>query len=503
MSSENQNPRKWRYTWEAQSHLPLLKLFIFSPEINPITHCNHLNVDLIFEKSLITFTWKLHDSSNSISLLIPLPRVLVDLDSPLNFRPFEDHIQVQIPLLLPVDHPIVSSFISELNSSDQFSACNSSQSFLQPLSIDSDFKALSSKGDVHFYCRNCDYKLTKRSIRCLVDLPSVNWTDVADNWFGTCCCSFGGISEKLVAKYVKSYRCAEGTCLLTTASVILCKDDIAGFKSREVDLNNSGDNEGSIDIPCKPDNDSSPKHGSENIPTEKNSMSRESVEPDDDQRKSPSCPLPRVDSATDDEIAHSCCEHDALGSGQIINEPVALQADQKSFLNCYLGNAFLFRSDGLSKDIEWIDFACPQCSFTLGAYPCSDGSEPLDGGIRLLKCYISISPPSKSSDDLFSKYTLERMFTCQLLESAKDELSFRSVVKDLKTKSSLVHIVLLNPNSWCCSGYCSEDTVEPFVKINLHPVVKVLFSQCYDKPDSILRFARLCSKLSIELQPEL
>lgn len=137
MSSENQNPRKWRYTWEAQSHLPLLKLFIFSPEINPITHCNHLNVDLIFEKSLITFTWKLHDSSNSISLLIPLPRVLVDLDSPLNFRPFEDHIQVQIPLLLPVDHPIVSSFISELNSSDQFSASNSSQSFLQPLSIDS------------------------------------------------------------------------------------------------------------------------------------------------------------------------------------------------------------------------------------------------------------------------------------------------------------------------------------------------------------------------------
>lgn len=38
-----------------------------------------------------------------------------------------------------------------------------------------------------------------------MDLPSVNWTDVADNWFGTCCCSFGGISEKLVTRYVKSY----------------------------------------------------------------------------------------------------------------------------------------------------------------------------------------------------------------------------------------------------------------------------------------------------------
>ena len=74
------------------------------------------------------------------------------------------------------------------------------------------------------------------------------------------------------------------------------------------------------------------------------------------------------------------------------------------------------------------------------------------------------------------KYTLERMFTNQLLDSAKDELSFRTVVKDLKNKSPMLHIVLLNPNSWCCTGYCSEDSAQYFVKMNLHPVVKVLFS---------------------------
>ncbi|KAF5736002.1 hypothetical protein HS088_TW14G00134 [Tripterygium wilfordii] len=31
-------------------------------------------------------------------------------------------------------------------------------------------------------------------------MSSVDWHYVADNWFGGYCCSFGGISEKLVAR---------------------------------------------------------------------------------------------------------------------------------------------------------------------------------------------------------------------------------------------------------------------------------------------------------------
>ncbi|KAL1074155.1 hypothetical protein V6Z11_D11G270200 [Gossypium hirsutum] len=34
--------------------------------------------------------------------------------------------------------------------------------------------------------------------RNFVEMPSSDWREVADNWFGGCCCSFGGISEKLV-----------------------------------------------------------------------------------------------------------------------------------------------------------------------------------------------------------------------------------------------------------------------------------------------------------------
>lgn len=67
------------------------------------------------------------------------------------------------------------------------------------------------------------------------------------------------------------------------------------------------------------------------------------------------------------------------------------------------------------------------------------------------------------------------MFTSQLLESAKDELSFRSIVRNLQFKSAVLQIVLLNPNSWCCTGYCLLP-LESASKIVLHPTVKVLFT---------------------------
>lgn len=493
-----ENPRKWRYTWEAQSHLPILKLFLFTPNFNPSSSCNDLNVDLKFEKSLVQVTWK---DQNPVSLLVPLPRVLVDLESSVNFRASDDHIEVKIALLLPVDHPIVSSFVSELNSGDEIGDCFSYDGFIEPLSMDSDFKTLSSKGVVDFYCRSCAFKLTKRPIRCLVELPSINWTDVADNWFGACCCSFGEISEKLVNKYVESYRCAEGTFLLTTAAVILCQDDVAGL-----DQIRKGDDHGFTEVA----NDSESHTGidvcrtidstilrdsafvpSLNLEKESGLVNSESAGPGQLNREKPLSTILLLDSTKDASSEHHCCAHNTpeFGKKQDANGAVHLEAHQKSFLNCYLGNGFVFKSASLSKDIDWIDFACPQCSCILGAYPSGGGTEPLDGGIRLLKCYISLSPTSDSSNDLFRKYTLERMFTNQLLESAKDELSFRSVIKDLKNKFPMLHIVLLNPNSWCCTGYCSEDSAKYFVKMNLRPVVKVLFSHGHGTADSDLRMS--------------
>ncbi|KAI3767967.1 hypothetical protein L2E82_18396 [Cichorium intybus] len=77
------------------------------------------------------------------------------------------------------------------------------------------------------------------------------------------------------------------------------------------------------------------------------------------------------------------------------------------------------------------------------------------------------------------------MFTSQLLENAKDELSFRTV-RNLQTRSPMLQIVLINPNSWCSFGDCMDEMVQ-ISKINMYPMIKVLFSDCSNKTESQLR----------------
>ena len=48
--------------------------------------------------------------------------------------------------------------------------------------------------------------------------------DVADNWIGGCCTSFGGASEKLVSNYINAYGRLEGTSLLDATSISIETD---------------------------------------------------------------------------------------------------------------------------------------------------------------------------------------------------------------------------------------------------------------------------------------
>lgn len=115
-----------------------------------------------------------------------------------------------------------------------------------------------------------------------------------------------------------------------------------------------------------------------------------------------------------------------------------------------------------------------QAARLVGACPCFDDNVPLDGGVRLFKCYISTCLPPNQSDDVFKDYTLERMFACQLLGSAEDELSYRTIVRDIQDKSPKLQIILLNPNSWGCAGSC-HSIDEPAAKLVMYPTIKILF----------------------------
>ncbi|KAM3756735.1 hypothetical protein ACB098_02G134800 [Castanea mollissima] len=515
MSSAEENPRKWRFTWEAQSQIPILRLFLFDSHTKPSIQCQNLKVDLNLSQSLLQLSWF---DDRHVSLRVPIPRVLLDPESPLSFTAFDDHIQVKLVLLLPVDHPIVSSFDSVLNFSQGLE--NASFDASKPLEMDSDLKTLSSSEGVHFHCRSCSFKLTKTPLRNFVEMPSVNWREAADNWFGNCCCSFGGVSEKLVNGYANSYTYAKGMCHLSSTTVTLCKDDLmewkfpdqVGCQRYDPELDFNGDNvftEASLDsrsncgrvITCDEPSEEMPASDESKLMhfKDENFAAKfccEVTEEETNDDASFPLLLESVDSDLSKDVASApgCCVH---VESKVINhvdkdwkhqvsETTEIKANQKSFLNGFLGNIFMVRSFNYSVDVEWIEYVCPQCSSLLGAYPCGNGYAPVDFGVRLFKCYVSTCLPVSGSGDLFRKYTLERMFASQLLESAEDESTYRTVVRDVKTKSPLLQIVLLNPNSWSCTGFCvaaEGANTGPISKMDLCPVMKVLFSDCGKNTD--------------------
>lgn len=102
------SPRSWRFTWEAQSHIPTLKLCIFNPFIEFATQFSDLKVTLVMEQFLLLVSFRNREAETSFR--VPIPRILIDHESPVYSRTHNDHIEVKLVLLLPVDHPLVSEF---------------------------------------------------------------------------------------------------------------------------------------------------------------------------------------------------------------------------------------------------------------------------------------------------------------------------------------------------------------------------------------------------------
>uniref|UniRef100_A0A1D1Z0T0 Elongation factor Tu n=2 Tax=Anthurium amnicola TaxID=1678845 RepID=A0A1D1Z0T0_9ARAE len=331
-------------------------------------------------------------------------------------------------------------------------------------------------------------------------MPSANWREVADNWFGACCCSFGGASEKMVHEYVKAYSCSEVTCLLDGPSVTICKDDLDGSvfpecSGEQVDCSNMFDvvataREGNPNsrefVGYLPQNDwrlneiNGTVVAERKLDTNKSSdaligspvhrvFSKESVLCCVDQTSNL---LNHAHGRTPDVSDRFSRMLPSMGN-------LTSHTSQNWLCNGSLGNGFLIKTSNLSNDVQWVEFLCRQCSSLLGSYPVHGINGPIDGGIRLFKCYISTSMDVGGPHNVFRQHTMQRVFVNLLLESATDELSFCTIVRDLRTKFPMVQIILLNSKAWCAKGDCLEnDTSRCLFEVNLQPVVKVLFSDC-------------------------
>lgn len=244
-------------------------------------------------------------------------------------------------------------------------------------------------------------------------MPSVDWREVADNWFGACCCSFGGISEKLVVKFANSYTCRKGRCLLNSTTIILSKDDLVGCNFPEL--------EGYESYKAEQDSDGRVGFGglSLNLGSNHANSEKSRLTTNKDQQLVPKYDHEGTDNESDGnhlshlhlqsdisenvELAQGCCTHHVSqipSDDQKPNESLKILENQKCFLNGLLGNIFMLRASNLSHDVEWIEFSCPQCSSLLGAYPTSNGRAPLDGGVRIFKYCVSTSLPVAGSQDL-------------------------------------------------------------------------------------------------------
>ncbi|PKA56714.1 hypothetical protein AXF42_Ash012844 [Apostasia shenzhenica] len=509
---DSKSTRRWRFTWEALAHIPTLRLYLFNPELRDLSDkCHAIGASLSLHESLLLVSWSLDEDGSgggvAVALRVPIPRVLIDPGCPVDVRATGDHIEAKLALLLPVDHPVVTELCGVLYSDGDRRL---------PLSLGSDIEKLSSEG-VNIFCKSCSTKLTRQPIRNFVEMPSMNWREVADNWFGACCCSFGGASEKLVLKYLETFNCCKGTCLLDRASIIVHKDDIDGSLFQPDANGNSScssrhnswacdDSLGSANLgSCQSDtsslchelsldeylcnvthevdpsivaNTNLAQHGSDEL---QGNVSMNGLNPNLPYFRYHSRSFRDAAVEMNSEDSFQCCVDETRPivnyvEGRSESKVSVLPNNDLQFKKVY-GSGFMNTTTNLSNDIEWIEFCCRHCSSPLGSYPsASSSTAPIDGGIRLLKCYISTSACVGDHDDTFKNHTFERIFTNVLLEGAQDELSFRMLVSDMRTKSPMLHIVLMNSRTWYYSEYCFENTDTRDLRApHMQPVVKVLF----------------------------
>ncbi|GKD15233.1 hypothetical protein Tco_1199640 [Tanacetum coccineum] len=95
--------KSFKYTYESNSHIPILKLYIFN---KPSSNFTNPKVTVLFDKSLVQVSW-IDENQLLVTVWAPLPKVLIDADAAVNVRVSDDCLELKFVLLVPVDHPVV------------------------------------------------------------------------------------------------------------------------------------------------------------------------------------------------------------------------------------------------------------------------------------------------------------------------------------------------------------------------------------------------------------
>lgn len=204
-----------------------------------------------------------------------------------------------------------------------------------------------------------------------MQMPSLNWRDVAENWFGNCCCSFGAAAEDLATQYLNSFNVSSEIGLLNSASITISKDSLHGYPQ------NPASKEPSLDV-------LNTNHANPEVPI----LDYCNCSHDDAQGPEGVAPT-----SEKQDLNHTTSNCD-----------VSHGPDRYDERSIYFGGAFVHNEANMSKNVEWSEFCCEMCLSPLGSYPCQKdmgNAGTIDGGVRLFKCYISTSTPVGGPGDAF------------------------------------------------------------------------------------------------------
>jgi hypothetical protein len=271
-----------------------------------------------------------------------------------------------------------------------------------------------------------------------MEMPSVDWEDVADNWFGGCCTSFGGAGEKLVSQFISAYGRLEGTSLLDATAITVETDyleanlmfqvacsplgrDFVDMKKAIFDVSDENDHTaGKIKLKNSEEQakiiathaqpptilEEGPSvSSSETIGvSQTNQPVTSQIETDTDVYFEKELDLLLGD------LGHCCCVNGSNGKVEDSPSQISLRnrqnmleikRDYKLTKTISLGSSFVIKASNLLNDFEWVELFCGRCSSPLGSYPSQSSLVPADGRVRLFKCYTSTEIPVTGSHDVF------------------------------------------------------------------------------------------------------
>ncbi|KAL3688774.1 hypothetical protein R1sor_015083 [Riccia sorocarpa] len=482
--------RSWRFAYEALTHVHSMRLFLFNPTLTFPLRCQSLRAFLqptspFSSSPVVVCRWS-SPEGESHTVYVPMPFCLIDHSAPFVVQCRADFIEVKLKLL-----PFGGSFLDGLTflgfshrgipiMRDGTQQTDAQKRDEAPFSLASDAELLASKPDVSFYCRSCCAKLTSRPLSRVLELPSMEWRELADHWFGTCCCSDGAKTESLVAQFQQLMTPARGLCLVGSTICIIHSDDLntgegSSGSGGKVDAGEELPRSAVIipEIIKKPINPTVARSSQRLVVGEgPAALATEASETDfcgsevtslgteDDVSVESKHATYQEESLNSDdavglggedhsmgevvEQAHDCATHCASRHGAKV--PLAV-ADSGAGTKP-MANGFMSGPSAASNSPTWIPVHCNSCSSLVGV------TSKEEGGIQLFKCHVSTDESGGGPEDIFRYHTLERVFCNELLVNTESNSSYRYIIRGANTKVPLLQLVLLNHESWNCSGSC-------------------------------------------------